>query len=164
MINTAIEVKKRQEPANWLTRPQIEIEKEKHFSADKVIDAYFTGKKHGLEENKKTLLELFSDNLELAKKNCEEFFTILEANSVRCAFVALRATDVVNFDAIFTVPAEKFLAPDFDNIYKMALDKKNNINTDTFKLYFSFMPLTNSLDEGRMLADGFILKYGEKQS
>jgi len=161
-MNTATKTKKSQEPANWLTRPQVEIEKEKHFSADAVIDAYFRGKKHGFEENKKILLELFSDNLKQAKNICEEFFSTLKENRVNCSFVSLRATDVMNFDAIFVVPEKKFLTPDFDAIYKMALEKKKDVNTRTFKLYFSFMPLTSSLDEGRMLADGFILTYGKK--
>jgi len=146
---------------SWSLRPQAKIEKEKLFSSDAVIDAYFKGRKDQVEEKKKVLLKTFSDNLKLAQKVCEEFFAALGKSGVKGKFVSLRAESVTIFDAIFVVPAQKFLTHDFDVVYKMAREKKKEIATATFNLSFSFMPHTDSLDEKRMLMDGYILKYGK---
>jgi len=146
---------------SWLLRPQAEIEKEKFFSSDELIDAYFKGRRDQVEENKKVLLKIFSDNLNRAQQTCEEFFAALEKSDVKGFFVSLRAESVTIFDAVFVVPAQKFLTHDFDAVYKMAREKKKEIATATFNLSFSFMPLTDSLDEGQMLMDGYILKYGK---
>jgi len=162
-MNTTTKIKKRQEMADWLTRPQFESEEEKHFSADEVIDAYFRGRRDQVEENKKVLLKTFSDNLERAKQVCEEFFATLEKNGIKSFFVSLRAESVTIFDAIFVVPAQKFLSHDFVNTaYGIAREKKKEINTPTFNFSFAFMPFTDSLDERSMLMDGYILKYGKK--
>jgi len=146
---------------SWSLRPQAELEKEKLFSSDAVIDAYFKGRRDEFEENKKVLLKTFSDNLKRAQQTCEEFFAVLEKNGVKGFFVSLRAESVTIFDAVFVVPAQKFLTHDFDAVYKMAREKKKEIATTTFNLSFSFMPLTDSIDEERMLMDGYILKYGK---
>jgi len=148
---------------SWSLRPQTEIEKEKLFSSDTVIDAYFKGRRDQVEENKKILLKTFSDNLKRAQQTCEEFFAALGKKGVNGFFVSLKAESVTIFDAIFVVPAQKFLTHDFDAVYKMAREKKKEIATTTFNLSFSFMPLTDSLDEERMLMDGYILKYGKTQ-
>jgi hypothetical protein len=146
---------------SWLLRPQAEIEKEKFFSSDAVIDAYFKGRRDQVEENKKVLIKTFSDNLKRAQQTCEDFFAALEKNDLKGFFVSLKAESVTFFDAIFVVPAQKFLTHDFDAVYKMAREKKKEIATTTFNLSFSFMPLTDSLDEEQMLMDGYILKYGK---
>ncbi|MDR2591320.1 MAG: hypothetical protein LBC59_00740 [Chitinispirillales bacterium] len=146
---------------SWLLRPQTEFEKEKFFSSDELIDAYFKGRRDQVEESKKVLLKIFSDNLKRAQQTCEDFFAALEKNGVKGFFVSLKAESVTIFDAIFVVPTQKFLTHDFDAVYKMAREKKKELVTTTFNISFSFMPLTDSLDEEQMLMDGYILKYGK---
>lgn len=161
-MKTASTSKKLKEMADWSLRPRIEVKKEKHYSADELIDAYFRGRRDQFEEDKKILLESFSKNLKRAKQVCEEFFLTLEKSDVGCAFVSLRAMTISHFDAIFVVPKHKFIALDFDTIYRIAREKKKEVTTDTFNFSFSFMPLTDTLNEGRMLTDGYIMKYAKK--
>jgi hypothetical protein len=155
--------KKHQDVKDWSLRPRIEFKREKHYSADELIDAYFRGRRDQFEEDKKILLESFSDSLKRAKKVCEEFFEKLEENGIKCSFVSLRAMTISHFDAVFVVPKKKFVALDFDAVYRMAREKKKEVTTNTFNFSFSFMPLTDSLNEGRMLTDGYIMKYAKKE-
>lgn len=161
-MKTETKVKKKQETNDWLVRPRIEVKEEKRYSADELIDAYFKGRKDQFEENKKILVETFSTHLDKAKNVCVEFFQKLEQNDIECSFVTLRALTISHFDAIFIVPKEKFVSLDFDAVYRMAREKKKEVNTNTFSFSFSFMPLTKTLNEGRMLTDGYILKYVKK--
>ena len=161
-MKTATQTKKQKEAADWSLRPRIEVKKEKHYSADELIDAYFRGRRDQFEEDKKILLESFSENLKRAKQVCEEFFLSLEQNEVGCSFVSLRAMTISHFDAIFVVPKQKFVALDFDAVYRLAREKKKEVTTNTFNFSLSFMPLTDSLNEGRMLTDGYIMKYAKK--
>ncbi|MDR0305657.1 MAG: hypothetical protein LBI42_02345 [Chitinispirillales bacterium] len=157
-------VKKHHEPTDWSLRPQTGSGEEKHYSSDELIDAYFRGKRDQAEENKKILMRAFSDNIKKAKTVCEEFFLALEQNGVGCEFVALRTKSISQFDAIFTVAKDKFISPDFDVVYQMALEKEKEITAkNTFSFYFSFMPLTESLNERQMLVDGYIMKYAKKE-
>jgi hypothetical protein len=151
----------RADDTSWFLRPQIEIEKEERFSADALIDAYFKGKRDQVEESKKVLFETFADNLNTAKKACEEFFAMLAQKGINGDFVSLKTDSITVFNAIFVVPAQKFLTHDFEAVYKMAREKKKELTTPTFNLTLSFMPLTDSLDEEQMLMDGYILKYGK---
>ena len=146
---------------DWSLTPRIEVQKEKVYSADELIDAYFKGRKDQFEEDKKILLETFSNNLKQAKSVCEEFFQTLTEYDIKCQFVSLRALTITHFDAVFVVPRIKFLSLKFDKIYRMAREKKSAIITKTFQFSFSFMPLTDSLNEGWMLTDGYIMTYGK---
>lgn len=150
------------ETSDWSLKPRIEFQKEKVYSADEVIDAYFKGRKDQFEEDKKILLDIFSRNLDKAKLVCEEFFRTLADNNIVCKFVSLRALTVTHFDAVFVVSKKNFLSLDFDTIYRMSREKKKQINTATFQFSFSFMPLTILLNEDQMLTDGYIMRYGKK--
>jgi hypothetical protein len=160
-MHTAVKNAKTNKSTDWSLKPRIEVQKEKVYSADELIDAYFKGRKDQFEEDKKILLETFSKNLEQAKNVCEEFFETLADKEVQCKFVSLRALTITHFDAVFVVAKEKFVSLDFDKIYRRAREKKCEVNTKTFQISFSFMPHTDSLNEGRMLTDGYIMRYGK---
>lgn len=135
-MKTATQTKKQKEAADWSLRPRIEVKKEKHYSADELIDAYFRGRRDQFEEDKKILLESFSENLKRAKQVCEEFFLSLEQNEVGCSFVSLRAMTISHFDAIFVVPKQKFVALDFDAVYRLAQGEEKRSNNKHFQFLF----------------------------
>ncbi len=160
-MQTIVKNTKSTKTTDWSLKPTIEVQKEKIYSDDEIVDAFFKGRQEQFEEDKKILLDTFSSNLAQAKKVCEEFFDTLWNSNIRCKFVLLRALTITHFDAVFVVPKEKFLSPDFISIYKMARNKKTAVNTTTFQFFFSFMPLTDTLNEERMLNEGYIMRYGK---
>lgn len=160
-MQTIVKNTKSTKATDWSIKPRIDVQKEKIYSSDEIIDAFFNGRQELFERDKRILLDTFSSNLDHAKAVCEEFFDTLWNSNIRCKFVLLRALAITQFDAVFIVPKEKFLSSDFINVYKMARKKKTAVNTTIFQFSFSFMPLTDSLNEECMLNDGYILRYGK---
>ena len=160
-MKTETAIKKYQHEDVW-SPVSVEARHEKSYSANDMIDAYFKGKNAQYEENQKIIKNLIEENLDHSQKVCEEFCDLLKQNGFKCSFVTFRIIDPFNFDAIFAVSKESFLADNFNEAYRMAREMRKKITTKIFNFTFIFMPLTDSLDTEKLLSDGYIMKYEPK--
>lgn len=148
---------------DWTLKPLVEEKTKKWYSADEMINAYFKGRKDQKDEGEKILYEKFEKNLQQAKEITVSFFTlILTGYKIKCSFAKLRANRITDFDAIIVVKQSDFISSEFKKIYALARKRKEEVNTDTFQISFTFMPETKNIDENKLLSDGFILRYGGK--
>ncbi len=148
---------------DWILKPRVEEKTKKWYSADEMIDAYFKGRKDQKDESEKILYEKFEKNLQQAKEITADFFALIMAeHKIKCKFAKLRANRITDFDAIIVVSQSDFISDEFKKIYSLARKKKEEVNTNTFQISFTFMPETKNIDENKLLSDGFILRYGGK--
>lgn len=146
----------------WEKNPLFEYKKNKFYSADQMIDAYFKGKMDQKNSDDQIMIEKLKENLNNAKKIVENLIRQLTAIKIKVKYTKLKITSVKDYEAIIVVAKSNFISPTFENAYKLAIDTKKLENNQTFNIYFSFMPFSLKIDEKKLLADGYILSYEQK--
>lgn len=145
---------------DWALSSSFDKSGEQFFSADNVIDAYFSGKKDGNEERSKILREKFSQNLTTAIKAAEQLFSEIIKEGFTCDKVFLKSKNVSHFTALFVVNEDNYLDDSFLKIYDKSIDLKRSLNnTETFDFSTIFTPNSSSLKAERLSSDGYILSY-----
>ena len=76
--------------------------------------------------------------------------------------IHLKAEGITKFSALFIAKKDDFLSDKFRNIFVSARKLKNEVESDSFYISFSFMPDSKDLNEKCINADGFFLKYDKK--
>jgi hypothetical protein len=147
---------------DWQTEPIIKNRKEKIYSADSMINAYFKGKEDEKNKQRQILENEFSINLRKVQSLCVNFFYYLIKEKISCQRIYLRALSLNYFDAIFLIEKNDFMSPDFMKVNKNAVKEEKQIVKENFDFEFIFMPLTKHLNKQRLLTDGYILTYGQK--
>ena len=145
----------------WEVKPRITEDHKKSFSADEVIDAYFKGKKDQKDEDNKILMEKFGKNLEKAQEVIEKFFLELVSKGIQCKFLRLRASKITEFDSIIVVEESDFASDKFEDIYNESINLASDVNSDTFRINFSFMPYSEHIKTEKLIADGYLMTYGK---
>ena len=139
-------------PSHWT--------KEESYTSDDVITAYMKGKKDGMEDYKKILLEKLSSNMSTATKLTESFCSeITSEYKVEFKKAYLRIADITKFEVLIPVPETKFVSNDFRKIYLLADKVKQVNNNETFYITFSFMPISEQFNEQALINDGFAMQY-----
>jgi len=131
------------------------------YSDNDLINAYMKGCADGMKTRDKILLETLKSNLDNAQKIVAEFYEQLNKN-FHCSSLRLRVKDVAEFDSLFIVDEDDFVKDAFKEAYKKARSTKKEVNRPTFNLSFSFMPLSNALNEDELLIDGYYFEYGKQ--
>lgn len=145
--------------SKWDLIPSEFQKKHKAYSSDDLINAYLQGRNDQKDEEKRILIKELINNFEKAKKIGEEFYDFLWSKKIKCKYVLLRARNIAEFETIFIVPKNDYLSYDFLDIYQYSINKKAEINTDTFHFSFSFMPFSSHINTDKLSTDGFVLKY-----
>lgn len=133
------------------------------YTGDDLIDAFIRGKKAGRDEQKKVLLERISQNVNKATQLSERLYNIAIDQKFKLFEIHIKAENISSFTALFLVDNTDFLSDEFRNIYTTARQLKNEAETDTFYISFSFTPKSEQLSEDCLVADGYFLKYEKKQ-
>ncbi|MBU0488410.1 MAG: hypothetical protein KKD31_10730 [Bacteroidetes bacterium] len=139
------------------------LDKPKHggYSENDLIDAYLAGKREQRDSEKKILIERFVSNLNKAKTRGIDFFRFLVAEKQNPKIAYLKIEDISKFQIVFIIPQDVFVSEGFPVVYSKAREIKQEVNDDTFHISFSFMPFTESINEERLISDGFILRHGQ---
>jgi hypothetical protein len=133
------------------------------YTGDDLIDAFIRGKKAGRDEQKKILLERISQNVNKATQLSERLYQIAIDQKFKLFEIHIKAENISTYTALFLVDNSDFLSDRFRDIYTIARQLKNEAETDTFYISFSFTPKSEQLSEDCLAADGFFLKYEKKQ-
>lgn len=133
------------------------------YTGDDLIDAFIRGKKAGRNEHKKVLLERIGENVNKATQLSERLYKIAVDQQIGLYGIHIKAENISTYTALFLVDNSDFLSDNFRSIYTSARQIKNEAETDTFYISFSFTPKSEQLSEDCLVANGFFLKYEKEQ-
>jgi hypothetical protein len=133
------------------------------YTGDDLIDAFIQGKQAGRNEKKKEMLERLNKNVVKATKLSEQLYHSALDQEFKLFEIHLKAENISTYTALFLVDSTDFLSDRFRSVYTIARQLKNEAETDTFYISFSFTPKSEQLSENCLVADGFFLKYEKKQ-
>lgn len=140
----------------WLKQPNV-------FTHNDLIEAYLKGKEAGKTEQQRVNQSLFNSNLEKAMALSEKLFAQLNTNGLKVNAVHLRADAITRFDSLLVADKGSFLQDTFRNAFILARKLKEENETETFAVSFTFTPDSDTLDENCLASDGFFIKYyGQK--
>ena len=148
---------KRSVSSDW-----IKTEKE-IYTSDEVINAYLQGEKDGQSATEKVLIQKLEENLALDKKIVEQINEEIVKSNFATLRSYLRIKSLFRFDAVFSISESDYLSTDFDTIYKLSREFKTKCNNDSFNINTTFMPTTDSLNEDRLVSDGFYFTYEKRK-
>ncbi len=147
---------------DWELQTTDEQKKRDLFSADAVVNAYLQGRKDQNIENERILTEKLNENLSKAMKLSASFSDILKSKNIKYIHVLLRPKQITEFESVFVIDKEDYISPQFEEIYKLAIEKKVHVNSDTFHFSYTFIPYSESLNRNKLSSDGYVLEYVKK--
>ncbi|WP_145860822.1 hypothetical protein [Pedobacter suwonensis] len=141
--------------SDWKLDPQ----KGDVYTGDQVIDAYLTGKKHGLQSYQKSLYNSLQQNVDACAVITKSVLEYLKKINIESDTAFLKINNWDNFNIILPVKEEDFLDEKFLSVYDFASDLEEKSINDTFNFGVSFLDYTEKLNEHNLQCDGFILKF-----
>jgi hypothetical protein len=124
-----------------------------------VIEAYLTGKEIGRSEQLSVNLRLFGENYENAKSLSETLHKQIGSMGFKVIGLHLRADSITSFNSLLIVDKEDYVNESFLKSFSIARAFKNEADSDTFNITFTFTPDSDTLDENCLEHDGFFAKY-----
>ena len=127
---------------------------------DEIIDAFEKGAQKGHDAKLNAIREKHFDNLKLAVDLSKEAFESLNDDlSMGCSIFLVNLSTFGDYDIIFVVDEQKYLTDTRKNAYQYLREIKKENNKNTFKLSFSLIPHSESLDFNALSSDGYIIRY-----
>jgi hypothetical protein len=153
MNSTSVTRKHVAEPVqNWETQENVVTDND-------VIDAYLTGKEIGRSEQISVNMRLFGENYEKAKRISESLHKQIGGIGFKVKGLHLRADSITSFNSLLIVDINDFTNESFLKSFSIARAFKNEADSDTFNITFTFTPDSDTLDENCLEHDGFFAKY-----
>ncbi len=128
------------------------------FTSNEVMDAYFKGKKDGLEFSQKVLLKQFSANIDSSLKYTAQVVDKLTDLSFKPINAYLRLKSVQHFDVLLTLPEEDILNEDILHIYSFLGKFEKKVHDEMFAINYTLSSHNESFNEQLLALDGFVLK------
>ena len=108
------------------------------------------------------LSKQFETNLSIATTVSEKLFLEAKKKKILPKEVHLKADGITNFSALFVVDKNDFISDNFRQIFTLSRKLKAKVETENFYINFTFLPISNNLNEKNLHADGYFLKYEKK--
>jgi hypothetical protein len=145
---------------NWFTTDNA-------FTGDEMIDAYFLGKKIGIQsgwdEKVKILTKQFSKNIESAVQISENLYKEVLENNICLNSIYLRSDGLSKFTSLFVADMKDFVSDDFLKVQSIARKYKGNSKNQDIYLSFLFMPYSEKISKDCLTADGYFLSYANNK-
>jgi len=144
-------------PANW----EVSEPKERMFTSDHVVDAYFKGKTAGLEEAEQLILKNLQENIESAGNLTSEVLNLLRTDfGFNPISARLKINSWSNFKILIVLPRAEFLNPKIFDLYDKLTDIENNSEKEFFKVSYSvFGASADEINDSCLISDGYKLKH-----
>jgi hypothetical protein len=142
-------------PHNWEKQESV-------YTGDNLIDAYLIGKEDGKNQMITILTNQFKKNIDIATSTAEKLYSEALKKKINFKSIHLRADSITKFSALFITEKSDFVSNKFRNIFISARKLKDEVESESFYITFSFMPNTKDLSEKCLSSDGFFLKYDKK--
>ena len=158
-MNTQID----QPKTDWDLRPAFRADEKDVYSADDLIDAYLRGKTDMLNSfENNAMYEAFGKNLEQAKNLSAPLYEKIVEEGIKCNRVYLKIKNRKRFNALFSVDEEQWLAGKLKPFYDEAREIEKKHLSKTFDFAIIFMPKSEHFNYESLLADGYLLSYGNE--
>lgn len=135
------------------------------YTGDDMIDAYFLGKKAGIEagwgDKIKILANQFKKNIESAMSVSEQVLNEAKEVKIHLKDILLRADSVSKFTAIFIADEKDFASELFLQAHQIAKKYDRDKANNEIYLSFLFMPDSKNTSNDCLEADGYFLRYGK---
>lgn len=131
------------------------------FTADELLDAYFIGKKVGMNAKEKEITERIQRNMNLATAIGGELYETISKDKINCRESFLKIQDSRTFQVLFFIENSQYTEDNLKKLYSYARAKKKLVNTEDFFLDISFMFYDNALNIERLNSDGYSLRYNK---
>jgi len=155
-MDTRTTINKQKQSPNW------NVAKDS-FTGDELIEAYFKGCSEGVDQFKRVLLKKLNENLMMAQSLGSKFISNLNNDNIICTSAHLKYLDIERYKIIFVINRDFYF--DFEKmtpIYEMAEIFETTNSKDDFYIEVSFVPGIKTLNNHRLISDGFIFHYNGK--
>lgn len=143
------------EQQDWsLTSPT-----ENFYSSDDMIDAYFKGKRDGVEEGRRLILDKLSSNIEKSGKNINKIFQYFKSNKINPIYGFLKVNSWEDFKILIVVGEEDYLSDNILNMYEYISEFENNIKDEFYNVSISIIDNSEYFDQDCVSSDGYIFKH-----
>ena len=137
------------------------------FTGDEMIDAYFLGKKAGIEvgwdEKFKIIANQFAKNIESAVKISEELYIEAAESNILLKSIHLKADGLSKFTSLFVADAKDYVSDSFLKVHSIARKYRGNNKDEDIYLSFLFMPYSDSINKDCLTSDGYFLSYDKNK-
>lgn len=142
-------------PLNWeLTSP-----KERMFTSNHVIDAYFAGHKDGLEQNEKLIMDKLVSNINLSGDFTNELIEKMKGIGVTPTQAYLKINSWDDFTILMVVTEEDFLNENIFNVYNLITEFESSKKSEFFNISVSLLDSDGEHNEDCIMSDGYNFKF-----
>lgn len=134
--------------------------KSKEYTVDDIIDAYQEGHRMGLLFTTQKIKKELRDNLIKYLPLVENFFNSLNEKGQLGKLIVMRVSDVNYFEFIIAVDKDAYVD---DNVCRPIYKQASDIEKQNRGLHISFMPYSGSLNTKGLIADNYLVYYGDPQ-
>lgn len=135
------------------------------FSGDEMIDAYFLGKKAGIEagwdEKFQIIAKQFKANIETAVEVSESLYKEASELGIGLKSIQLKSEGLSKFTALFIVDSNDFVSDKFLDVYKISRKLNGHKSNPDIYISFLFTPYSDKLNQDCLTADGYFLNYAK---
>lgn len=133
------------------------------YSCNEVIEAYEAGKKEGQSIEQRLKFEKLEENLAKSTSLAEGFFELLIEKKCKPTEATMRINSITSFDVAFIVSDKAFFSDEFRALYREAHKIREANRSQTYNIYFTFIPKTKFMNEDMLVHDGFTYSYYGKE-
>ena len=143
------------------TQSWIPTSKEDSLS-NQLIDAYLNGKKDGVEQHQKLILNKLDENIEKSGSISLSLIKTLKENKFNPIDAFLRVRSWDRFDIMITVSEDDYMKEEFLEMFDVVSNIENSSKDELYGVFISFCSINNFFDEQNVSSDGYLLKLEKK--
>ena len=135
---------------------------EKKITCDDLIDAYILGANDQKQRSRTELIKKIESNLLKVQNICSAFYNEMIVKGFKLKLALLKFETINRFHVIYMVPEKEYESEGIIDLYKHAIELKQKVNSSKLYISCSFMGLNESVNEARLISDGYIFVYGKQ--
>lgn len=141
-------------PESWELTP----DKDKLFSSDQVVDAYMKGRKEGLRQSQKLIVDKLISNINKAGEHARKAIDFLTKNKIEYNGAYLKVDSWDDLSVMIVLPEREFLSDKMLKVYDHISVLEDTVSEDLYNLQFEICDTSGQIDEDCLNSDGYVFK------
>ncbi|MES2387732.1 MAG: hypothetical protein V4543_07000 [Bacteroidota bacterium] len=129
------------------------------YTNDNLIDAYLQGKKAGLSQGRKAMLDRLKSHINLSGKLTQELINYLKDHDFNPVSAFLKIEAVNNFIYLIVLPASEFESRRVLSAYDFISEFETKHESNDYRFLVSLCGSDEYFNEAAVRADGFTFKH-----
>ncbi len=155
-IITDAGVQKALQPVNW----ELTAVKDRKFTSDHVIDAYFEGKSAGLQQAEQLIMKSLIENINKAGEITAELLNFMRAKvDFHPISTHMKINSWSDFQVLIILPTNEFLDKKIFEVYNKISEVEDSSTSEFFNVVMSICNTNEPIDEVCITSDGYNLKH-----